>query len=442
MKSNKKNTIILFGAGAAIPWGGPTTNDLTEMIINTGFKTVNGDKYITEFIYEELLLNGFKEDQINFETVINIIEELIVYNAHFDWQKKIPGHLQGFLDLKHTQTLYNYSFRNKYTGHGYRLNIPADQEYDFGKFSYHNENPNQFFLQHLLSGILTCICERVGKYAWHTKSSSKIDFNATHSKNFVNWISRISRNSVPRLYTLNYDRIFKVLLEKAGIKVFEGFDCDEIIDYSEQLRANVPRILTDFDHPIHYNLHGSAFWMAEALDAHQLPNPELFLKATPDYPMNHDFPFTQLEKGKTIMVTNLVAGYQKAQRSLITPLKQMQAAFDRDCCSADEIFIVGYSLGDEHINESIKMAMRFNPNLKLTIIDPSFADKNIDNIFQQKISPFRQTGNQIPNTIYPGITHTFYNGIVMIHTIPFEKYLEWQANPMKRYLVQRPTIQK
>lgn len=49
---------------------------------------------------------------------------------------------------------------------------------------------------------------------------------------------------------------------------------------------------------------------------------------------------------------------------MITLFKQMQAAFDRDCCFADELIIVGYSFGDEHINGSVKTALRYNKNSK------------------------------------------------------------------------------
>src|SRR6202035_1558321 len=77
----------------------------------------------------------------------------------------------------------------------------------------------------------------------------------------------------------------------------------------------------------------------------------------------------QIEKGKTLLVTSIVTGYQKAQRGMITPFKQMQAAFDRDCCFADEIYVIGYSFGDEHINESMRTAIRHNEKLKITIVD-------------------------------------------------------------------------
>lgn len=438
-EQKRGNTVILFGAGAVIPWGGPPTPELTKILINCGFKTKHGDEYITRFIYNELLQSGFTEGQVNFETVINVIEELIVYNAHFDWQKKTPGMLKVFLEAKHTDSIYNYSYNESRRGHGYALDIPEGQEYEFAKRSYQDEDPNQFFLQHIIAGLLSRISERVGEYAWHTDGHSKINFDSAHSKQFVKWIKSIAINRVPRLYTLNYDRLFKVLLERAGIKVFEGFDCGETIPFEPyRHRANVKRILTDFENPVHYNLHGSVYWMAEALDNHQLPNPELFLKGIPDYPMNHDFPLAQVEKGKTIMVSNIVAGYQKGQRSLITPLKQMQAAFDRDCCFADEIIVVGYSLGDEHINESIKTAMRHNHALKITFINPSFKRDQIDLVFAQKISPYRDSGNWQPYTIHNGISDTFYNGMVMVYTISFEQYLAWHADPMKKYLLKRP----
>lgn len=64
----------------------------------------------------------------------------------------------------------------------------------------------------------------------------------------------------------------------------------------------------------------------------------------------------------------------------------MQAAFDKDCCFADEIYVIGYSFGMEHINESIKTALRHNENVKITIVDPNFSTSGLD--FQMAIKLF------------------------------------------------------
>lgn len=434
-----KNTVFLFGAGAAIGWGGPTTDKLTELVRNSGFTTTDNQTKITEFIYSELLANGFNNRDVNFETIINVIEELISYYAHSEYIRKIPSLLSVFLTPKFEEKIFNFSLKEGKSGHNYQLEIPKGVAYSNAKLSQHNESPQQFFLMHLLAEIIFEINVRSNSYAYHSKEHHNESLTSLASEQFVKWIQAIAQRSNIRMYTLNYDRIFKILLERAGISVFEGFDCGEFIDYEHpNLRANVRRILTDFDSPVYYNLHGNTYWNVRALDNNQLPNPEIVMNPWPNVAMGHDFALTQVEKGKTIMVTNIITGYQKAQRTLITPLKQMQAAFDRDCCFAEEIFVVGYSIGDAHINESIKTALRHNSELKLTFINPDFTNDIIDFDFLMQLAPFRERGNSQPYTIHPKISHAFFNGVVMIYTLKFEEYLSMFNNPQECYKLQRP----
>lgn len=431
----KKRIVFLFGAGASIHWDSPKTAELTDLIRNYGFKITGNKIYITEFIYQRLLANGNSDSEINFETIINVIEELIVYYSHFNNHNKTPSILKGIFTPKSLKRLFNFSVAGGEAKHNYTLEIPKGKPYEFTKRSQHNETPEQFFLQHLLAVLISKISQRISHYAYHTKSRSVIPVDSPESRVFVKWMSSLKEDSILRLYTLNYDRIFKILMANKGIEVFEGFECGAAIDYSVRIRANIPKILSDFDCDVHYNLHGSAFWRAKALDKEQLPNPELFLTCAPEFTMNDNFATMQVEKGKTIMMTNIVTGYQKAQKTLFSPLKQMQAAFDRDCCFADEIYIIGYSFGDEHINESIKTALRHNENVKITIIDPYFLKSDLDFQIAIKILPFKQTGDWRPKTITPHKLHHFYDGAVVVHTIEFKEFLETQTDPFLKYRI-------
>jgi hypothetical protein len=92
----KSRYVFLFGAGATLQWGSPLTAELTTMILESGFKITGNKKTITEFIYDTLLANGFKSSEVNFETIINVIEELIVYYGQFNYgeyqdEKKLPS---------------------------------------------------------------------------------------------------------------------------------------------------------------------------------------------------------------------------------------------------------------------------------------------------------------------------------------------------------------
>ncbi|HXF41938.1 MAG TPA: hypothetical protein VN687_19635, partial [Blastocatellia bacterium] len=86
----RKRTVFLFGSGATLAWDSPTTSDLTTLIRETGFKTTDNKTTITEFIYTTLLANGYSTNEVNFETIISVIEELIVYYSQFNADTRIP----------------------------------------------------------------------------------------------------------------------------------------------------------------------------------------------------------------------------------------------------------------------------------------------------------------------------------------------------------------
>ncbi|MBS9525249.1 SIR2 family protein [Litoribacter alkaliphilus] len=419
--------VILFGAGATLSWNSPKTYELTTLVRKSGFKTTDNQTTITEYLFQALLKSGYSENDINFETIINLIEELTVYYSWFDSEKKLPSLIGCLLTPRFEKEIFNFSIKGGEIKHGYQLQIPAGKDYEFSDFAYHNETPQQFFLLHLLSEILTDISARISKYAYHTSGHSVVDVSSPISNQFCKWIASLSKRSVLRIYTLNYDRIFKILLERNGVSLFEGFDCGENIPVGESLRANVPKILKDNDCNCHYNLHGSAYWEVLNLDKNHLPNPEIVLTSGPNLPINNNPASFQVEKGKTLLVTNIITGYQKVQKTNITPYRQMYSAFDDDCCFADEIFIIGYSFGDEHINQSLKTAIRYNPKLKITIVDPSFIKNKMDFQFAIKFFPYRQAGNLNPKKVAENL-YSYFDGAFVVHTKTFEEFLDTASN--------------
>lgn len=428
----KKRCVFLFAAGATLSWGSPTTAELTKLILESGFKIRGNKKTITQFIYDTLIAEGFKSYEVNFETIINVIEELIVYYGEFNYNAyfepdKLPSLLRCFFKPAFENKLLNFSIKGGVEEHAYLLQIPANVTYYQAKHALHNEPPAQFFFQHLLNVLLTTISTRISSYAYHTRSHSKIDSKSEMSKLFSAWMLRLKPQNILRLYTLNYERLFKVILEQSGVSLFEGFDCDQYIGYNDRLRANVKRILSDTDVDVHYNLHGSAFWEVLELDQYQLPNAEVVLTAGLGLPINNSPATFQMEKGKTLMIANIVTGYQKAQKGMITPFKQMQAAFDRDSCFADHIYIVGYSLGDEHINESIKTAIRHNRDVKISIVDPFFIKNDMDRQIALKFFSYSPTQQLSPTNVSKGV-YSYLGGNLVVYTLSFEDFLKLQTD--------------
>ena len=287
---HRQRNVFLFGAGAVIDWKAPSTFKLTEIVRQSGFKTTDNKTTITEFVYQQLQKESYSSTDINFETIINVIEELIVYYSSFDTRQKISSIPRSIFASKFENELFNFSIEGGEAKHGFKLEIPKGVHSDYAKSAVNNETPEQFFFQQLLSDVLTAIISAITKYSYHTKAKTKVitDDNAEMNHLFTQWIERVNRNGILRMYTLNYDRNFKIILEKLNnsISLFEGFDCNHTLEYGSNLTANIPKILMDIDCNVYYNLHGSAFWNVEARDEGLLPNPAFYLTEAPVFSIN------------------------------------------------------------------------------------------------------------------------------------------------------------
>lgn len=419
----KQSEIFLFGAGAIIDWNGPLTNDLTDLVKQSGFPIKNSSTRITEYIYKRLIENGYKDEEVNFELIINVIEELSIFYSEHNRKSKTPSILRTFLKEDNLDNILNFSIEGGERRHGYRLQIPAGSHYALAKRAYRDENPNQFFLQHLLSLIITEICERISEYSYHTDSHSVIEKESEKSILFTKWCKEIEKTSVLRMYTLNYDRIFKILLKDNDIDCFEGYHVADSLFYLNGIRADVPKIQNDTDCNVYYNLHGSAFWKVLPLNNQGLPQPEIVYTGFPHLSLNDDQASVQIERGKPVYLTNIITGYQKAQKAMITPFKQMHSSFDRDCCNGEKVYIIGYSFGDEHINESLKTALRYNKALKMIIIDPSFIKNGLDVKLNLTIFQFIENDFVLPKKIDEN-KYSYYNDRVLVYTLRFKDYLK------------------
>lgn len=429
----RSRNVFLFGAGAALDWNAPSTAMLTAKVRNSGILTTDRTTTITEFIFRKLRdIAGYAEEDINFETIINVIEELIVYYSQDGNIKKVPikrvpSLMHSFFTPNFEEEILNYSVEEPELKPFFKLQIPKGVSSDFAPRSeQEGDTPQQVFLQYLLVQILSEIVVSIQKYSYYTLGLSRILTEGNQELNtiFLKWIDKLNDSNILRMYTLNYERNIKIILEKSAnpYKIFEGFECGDTIEYDARISPNVQRILTDFEANIHYNLHGSIFWKVEYRGNDQLPAPKYFLTAGPNLPINdYEQSTTQSEKGKTIMLTNIITGYQKTQKAILTPFRQMQAAFDRDCCVADSIFIIGYSFGDEHINASIKSSIAYNDKVKFVIVDPGFMKIELDVVL--KIFPYFKDMNQMhPQKVRENV-YSYFDGRVMVHTNKFKDYM-------------------
>ena len=135
---DKSKSVFLFGAGALYDWKGPSTSDLTKLVLESGFSTKHNIK-ITQHLYDLLIDKGFLKDDLNFETIFNVIEELIVYYSDYDKENRTPSIPRSLFNDDGIDVIFNFSIDGN--EHGFKLNIPADKKYNLSGRAYNNENP-------------------------------------------------------------------------------------------------------------------------------------------------------------------------------------------------------------------------------------------------------------------------------------------------------------
>lgn len=427
----KKRSVFLFGAGAALSWGGPSTWKLTSIIRNSGFVMKDNKTKITDSIYNELKAAGYEDGEANFETIINVVEEFIIYYSTFNKAGNTASIFKTFMELKNSDNILNFAVVGE-RKHGYRLQIPPGTPYEDSEPSLYNETPEERFFQELYKVLITAVNEAISEYAYHTESKSDIFVPKNEALNnaFVHFMKNCASEGPVRMYNLNYDRIFKVLLERNNIPVFDGFEYGEALSYDiEKLAPELNRILEDTSCHTHYNLHGSNDWLVEREDEAILPNPRIFITPYMNLAINESTAAMQIEKGRSIVISNIITGYQKAQKSFMAPFKQMQSAFDRDCMNADILYIIGYSFGDEHVNATIRTATLYNPALKVMIVDPAYSDmdnpKNNDKLVRVFENHFAAWLPYIHDRKRIGENHESYFGDrIHVYSIGFKEFLE------------------
>lgn len=377
----KKRIVYLLGAGAALDWKcAPTTNCLTERILKIGFKNQNGE-YITQKIFDKLrndLEPGFSK--VNFETITNVLEDFVEF-----WSKEKVDQLNGLSffvdenDFDWKNYLGKWKIQKKYS-HSYSLIIEDASDRVISNLENIPKSikPEKKFFEALIIEVLDFIVSEISRYSYHSEEISKI-FRVENRKINVlteNFFKQY-RNCIQRIYTLNYDSIMENIFNKSGFPFSDGFQ--EIPkEMPQNMRHFTPTgVYSDFENSNSiYHLHGSIFWETLNKDSNGLPYYNFISTTFPQIPFNTGTVEVELEKGKPMLIQNIITGYRKVLKTGLSPFRQYFSVFDMDLLKSDELIIIGYSFGDEHINDMINKARSSNQNLKIEIIDPSFDFKS------------------------------------------------------------------
>jgi hypothetical protein len=159
------------------------------------------------------------------------------------------------------------------------------------------------------------------------------------------------------VFTLNYDLCIELALNKASVKFINGFDSTGVWS---------PTVFYDASDVRLFKLHGSLDWVDDAvygLCSLQHPRHENSDTIQGDDTRPHLI-FGTAHK-LSAREPFLTLAYHLSQRTLQTRL----------------LAIVGYSFGDEHINQIIEQGMKKNADLRIVVVSPNADDEVKDHRF-------------------------------------------------------------
>lgn len=381
--SIKQRDVLLFGSEAVLPWNAPTTDSLTKMILTKGFRKRNNTT-VTSLIYKKLKAK-INNKKVTFETILHFIDQLYNYSiirknmkSYITTQLKPKSDSYSLSEAEKDIRLFTeYTIADVNEDAGtYSMIIPGYNKQKEYNISIKVSPPEKYF-ELLYAELAKNIIECVSKYSYHTEGRDMIFTKENESLNklFTKYIKLKTKYVKVRMYSLGYDRIFKILSSKARITVFEGYNVDNsYVKYNETLTPDIKKIISDTQCNCFYNLHGSAYWKIEKVKPVQHPDYQFYL--TPGDNKQDSTISLDVLKERRMIASNILTDYHEAQKIVLSPYRQMYAAFERDCLECRHIFLIGYKFGDEYINEILRTVRRMYPNVTINLIDLNFDENN------------------------------------------------------------------
>jgi hypothetical protein len=337
-----KRIVILSGAGAVFPWGGPTTTELTNIIRqDTRFRTLNN---VTLGDYLYTLLQAFyvrDPESVNFETIINFIEEFYDF---FNSKAQSGYHefnSNASIGKEINLTIYNNIFQ---LGSWCIPNANAMYYYNNQRMAAIGNGIEMDYLKNVFEHFINLIINRINEYDSRCLNAVNNQINNLFY-DFYTYLKR-TRNIV-NYYTLNYDNCPQKILNNHGRNLFDGFD----VANNRGLKYNFLRVNHVNITPTYYNLHGSIHFGNDIFDWICDANNYFIL------PIGNDF---HNQAGKALIKTNIVTGLSKDSRTLTDPFNDFLSSFQYDCAIADIIILIGYSFSDIHINQALNRRIHLN----------------------------------------------------------------------------------
>lgn len=316
------NTVVLTGAGATIPWNGPTTRDITDSLCQDRTFLTRTGRTVAQYLREHLE-NYYRLDpeSVTFETIIDLVEELHQYLASQD--------TMGFHEFKSPTPVIL----------AVQPTIANDVLPSRGCATDFLRSVYFHFLDHVIGRV----CVYSQGVTGHSLNTALSEF-----------VQHITKRSVLRHYTTNYDRLF--IDANPHISLFDGFQGNGAGTRS----IDRDRIALRANEHCHLNLHGSIYWNLRVME--WVTTPGQVHMSPQGASQDHS------QSGAPHLRTNILTGLNKPARILFSPFSEFYHSFYNDCLNTDLLFVVGYAFGDWHIDKAIQDRVLLQRNVKVVVI--------------------------------------------------------------------------
>jgi hypothetical protein len=150
------------------------------------------------------------------------------------------------------------------------------------------------------------------------------------------------------IFSLNYDLCIEKSLTDSGRAFLNGFSEEAGWNPDELLSRSAPIRL--------FKLHGSLDWIED----------ELYGLCSIEYPVHSHREDLKTEGSRPLLIVG--TAHKLSPRE---PFLTLAYHFARGTLDAPVLVIIGYSFGDEHVNEMIRQAMKKNRSLRVVVVSPN-----------------------------------------------------------------------
>lgn len=369
----------MLGAGASIPAGMPSTEEITNRILT-------GDEIVREYSDDTYRLGKFSWEQFGFkEEYIWRVKECIEYimNVAKSYYKG-----SGFDEINY-EDIY-YVAIQIYNGVMYEYRNPAlaplisDAKKTLSKLLIPLENEDRE--EWLFEDLFNETAKYIENIAWRM-----IDKPVKNIKHLEFIESAYKAHDIQQLdiFTLNHDRVLDEFFKQKSIDIIDGFETfkgrfqtwnEEVFDNSN----GTPRV---------FRLHGSIDWYGYIRYEKQERN-YLIAKYLPLQTL-HDLGIPGLDPSPMPSEPHILVGtYNKLFDYQRPVFFEMQCYFHKSLKQSNKLFVTGYSFNDRTINDRIGFWMEHNKCAHTVIAHAKYEEliKNSSRAMASSIENWRGKG--------------------------------------------------